>query len=96
MAEGQSDSVQILSKHKHTVGQDVEHIDDLLSQNRRIADSFVLNKCEKEAGRNWDLFYKHHEGEKTEKILPPCASGNMKLTSTSHFRPILQEQELDR
>jgi hypothetical protein len=50
-------------KHKHTVGQDVDGVEEALSQNRRVAGAFTINKCEKEAARNWDLFYKHHEGE---------------------------------
>lgn len=50
----------VLPKHKHTVGQDPDRIEDILQQNRRLATSFMLNKCEKEAARNWDVFYKNH------------------------------------
>ena len=50
----------VVPKHKHTVGQDPERIEDILQQNRRLATSFMLNKCEKEAARNWDVFYKNH------------------------------------
>ncbi|UZJ55183.1 hypothetical protein CBS101457_004503 [Exobasidium rhododendri] len=52
---------EVRPKHKHTVGQDEAGVEDALLQNRRVAGPFILNKCEKEAARNWDLFYKHHE-----------------------------------
>lgn len=48
-------------KHKHTVGQDPGKIDEILTKNRRVATPFVLNKCEAEAAKHWNLFYKHHE-----------------------------------
>lgn len=48
-------------KHKYTVGQDPARIDEILAQNRRLATSFMLSKCEREAARNWDVFYKNHE-----------------------------------
>jgi hypothetical protein len=55
----------ITSKHKHTVGQDPDLLEEILLKNRRIADDFVLQKCEREAARNWDIFYKNHQGEKS-------------------------------
>lgn len=57
-----STSESVAYKHKHVVGQDQSRIDEILATNRRVADPFMLNKCEKEAARNWNLFYKHHEG----------------------------------
>lgn len=51
-----------LQKHKHTIGQEPDKFEEILSKNRRVAGSFLLNKCEKEAARNWDIFYKVHEG----------------------------------
>lgn len=54
-------SNNVIFKHKHTVGQDPDRIEEILQQNRRLATSFMLNKCEKEAARNWDIFYKNHQ-----------------------------------
>lgn len=45
-------------KHKFTVGQEPEKVEEILSRNRRIATPFMLQKCEREAARNWDVFYK--------------------------------------
>lgn len=54
------------TKHKHTVGQDIDNLEEVLLCNRRIADSFVISKCEREAARNWDRFYLHHAGGQYE------------------------------
>ncbi|PWN91885.1 S-adenosyl-L-methionine-dependent methyltransferase [Acaromyces ingoldii] len=48
-------------KHKHTVGQDPDKIEEIIARNRRVATPFVLNKCEANAAKHWNLFYKHHE-----------------------------------
>lgn len=50
-----------LYRHRHTVGQDPNAIEETISMNRRIATPFMLNKCEREAPKNWDIFYKKHE-----------------------------------
>jgi hypothetical protein len=50
-------------KHKHTVGQDRDNLEEVLLRNRRIADPVVIIDCERNAARHWDTFYKHHQGD---------------------------------
>lgn len=58
---GQVRTGGIAHRHRHTIGQDPEAVEETLGQNRRVATPFMISKCEREAARNWDIFYKRHE-----------------------------------
>lgn len=59
--EALSGSRPVVFRHRHTVGQDPDNIDGVLAKNRRVATPFMISKCEREAARSWDMFYKRHE-----------------------------------